>query len=185
MFFKKNELEALVANGVAEQEKLAALEGKFLALRPKWAGMQETCETLQSRFDSIDSTYSRDVPELFWKERREILQREIDAACLKRDALTAGLCAEITALKQKVFLRNSALAGDFGSWVAETVRKLGNDHPLAERLIAARAQCEGSQDIREIVNIITRTVTDVAEQPAAFISLFNLNSLARRLSEAA
>ena len=183
MFFKKSDLEAMVANGAAEQEKLAALQRKLRDLRPKWIAAQAACELIQAQIDCIDSTYRRDVSELFWAERREEQQSAVDAACSRRDLLTAALCKEIQELKQRVFIRNVSLTGDFSSWVSETVKKLGENHPLAESLTAARVRCEASTDIREIVEQITRAVEDVAAQPQACVALFNLSNLAKRLSE--
>jgi hypothetical protein len=193
MFFRNEDeqlLRKVLAADVADGKKLQKMERDLEALRPKWLQLQEQAEILCSRYANNDRSYARGIYEPFWRAREEWFRSEIDKIAAERDALTATLPGEISALKAAIHQRCSLVAGDFASWVSAISTHLthvaGYDpagatelRTLVSELETARTAIGKMTDLASIVEAVQKSIDRAAE---CNVSLLNVGATIRKLA---
>lgn len=188
MFFKRTTDEEayrkLLAADAADRKALARLERDLEAVRPRWTALQEKAELLCARLACNEKSYKREIHVSFWRDREAALENEIKELSAARDELTAGLVAEIVAVKARVHRRHGIVGGDFSSWASVTAQRLSANHPSehAAKLEAARRSVASLTDLSEIFAAIEiwNTWAGELDQP---VGLLNVAGVVKRASE--
>lgn len=154
IFRKKDQAARLIAQARSDQKEYDALRKKFLDLVPEWNAAQRRCEEICALQQAKGFSYTRAVSEELWVARDGLVDAELKAAMVARDALTLGICGDLQTLKDRIFRRKSLVTEAFYRWVGAVCNRLPEDSSRARDLIAAGKQIEELQDLGKIVDLI-------------------------------
>jgi len=182
-FIKQDEARRLIGVIREEQRDLASLEKKFDSVRPAWNKAQRLCSQIEAERNGQTATYRRgSTCDSLFTEHAELLTRDLEEACKKRDAIVADLPEQIQQVKTRIFRRLNFLCGPFGGLVSGVTgyRLNGGSRPqcspeLQTQLEAARHAAEGITDPAELLDFIQKTVDRVESEDLQFIPLFRLD----------
>lgn len=180
LFFRKTdeqELDRLLKLEKKDRTRLAEMEAKFRALKPRWSEIQNEAERLASMYESNDRTYSREVCETFWADRGPELKRQIERLVAQRDQLTGGIEKQIRDIKNALHWRREAVVSEFSGWVGQVSAQL--PPALASELAVIRANAQRSEDLGAIVASFGEAVERVAEVDSVRVTLLNLAAVVR------
>lgn len=182
MFFKKTEVQTLIAADDKDRKGLEAACDEKARLMPVWTAVQEECEHQAAAIQAHGATYRRGVDEEAWRARPQILADQARAAMVRRDAIFEDLNAEIDTLKQRLHQRSDLFISSFSRWAQRAQGSRPETDPIYQTLQAARKQLEQMRGGRlgPIIEQINATVEFLEETPDVDIPILRISDLCRQ-----